>query len=470
LEVAWATVVDAAGHVYVAGLTDSTDFPVLAGIDTSWNGGGYDGFLVKVDGSGTSLAWSSYLGGTGSDRIRDLTIDAAGNLYVVGQTASSNFPVPGGFDTTYGGGGSDAFVTRLDPSGTSLAWSSFLGGNSMDDAWGVAVDLGGNIYVTGVTASSDFPSAGGFDSTLDGEDVFVTKLAVPQANGVACNTNADCISALCEDGVCCAVACGLCASCDAVGSACSVMPVDDAGCGPIDCDFLDVSCRDYTDITAARCATLGVCKASDAAICTLYTDVIGSCEDGSGCTLNDTCNAGVCMSGASLACLPMNECHEAGTCDPLTGLCSEPTKPDGTSCSLGACQDGECVSSGQGGGGTGGVGGEAGASASAGSGAGGHGGNVSTGSGRGGIAESAGGAGGSVEGGSGPFGTSVGGANSATPNPPSPVASDGCDCATPASDRSRPSSSISLLGAALLLAIKRRRAAKRRAASERSRL
>ncbi|MBI4570945.1 MAG: SBBP repeat-containing protein, partial [Chloroflexi bacterium] len=131
--------------------------------------------MTKVNAVGSSLAWSSYLGGTNDDYGYDIAVDAGGNAYVTGYTQSTDFPSAGGFDTTLGG--TDAFVTKVNAAGASLAWSSYLGGASNDYGYGIAVDGSGNAYVTGSTGSTVFPTAGGFDTTLGGGfDAFVTKV------------------------------------------------------------------------------------------------------------------------------------------------------------------------------------------------------------------------------------------------------------------------------------------------------
>jgi beta-propeller repeat-containing protein len=168
---------DSAGNVYVTGHTSSSDFPTPGGFDTVHGGGlADDAFVTKVDAAGSSLAWSSYLGGGNDDYGRSVAVDSAGNAYVTGDTYSSDFPTTGGFDSTYGGS-IDAFVAKVDAAGSSLAWSSYLGGGNHDYGRSVAVDSAGNAYVAGYTYSSDFPTSGGFDTTLMGSiDAFVTKV------------------------------------------------------------------------------------------------------------------------------------------------------------------------------------------------------------------------------------------------------------------------------------------------------
>ena len=156
----------------VSGSTPSPDW-VSGGFDTTLCGGS-DAFVAKLTPSGTHL-WSTYLGGDDGDYGTGIAVDPSGNVVVTGYTESPDW-VSGGFDTTLGGG-SDAFVAKLSPSGTHL-WSTYVGGDSYDGGWGgIAVDPSGNVVVSGSTHSPDWVS-GGFDTTLGGgQDAFVAKLS-----------------------------------------------------------------------------------------------------------------------------------------------------------------------------------------------------------------------------------------------------------------------------------------------------
>ncbi len=185
-----AIAVDAAGNAYVVGYnTASSNFPTTSGaFDTSYNGGN-DAFVTKVNSTGTGLVYSTFLGGSGNDEGHSIAVDAAGNAYVMGyNTTSSNFPTTSGaFDTTLTGE-SDAFVTKLNPAGTGLVYSTFLGGGSYDYGFGLAVDATGNAYVTGATGSSDFlTTPGAFDTSYSGGDAFVTKVN-PAGTGLVYST------------------------------------------------------------------------------------------------------------------------------------------------------------------------------------------------------------------------------------------------------------------------------------------
>lgn len=164
---------DASGNVWVVGLTNSTNFPTPGGFQTSLSGN-YDTFIAKLSSAGT-LAWGSYLGGPGNDIGCAIATDAAGNVWVTGETGMDGFPTSGGFQTTYGGF-MDGFVARITSEG-ALSWSSYLGGNGEDHGYGVAVDASGNGWVTGHTASGNFPASGGLQSTFAGyADAYLVKI------------------------------------------------------------------------------------------------------------------------------------------------------------------------------------------------------------------------------------------------------------------------------------------------------
>ncbi|WP_217697922.1 Ig-like domain-containing protein, partial [Sinomonas mesophila] len=179
--------VDSAGNAYVTGTTTSTDFPTTTGaFDTAANGGA-DAFVTKLDATGTSLVYSTYLGGTSTENGTGIAVNSAGNAYVSGFTNSVNFPTTlGAFDTSLGGS-SDAFVTKLNVAGTALVYSTYLGGSGPDNPTicsagptgcnGIAVDALGNAYVTGQTLFG-FPTTPGAFATspIGGFDAFVAKL------------------------------------------------------------------------------------------------------------------------------------------------------------------------------------------------------------------------------------------------------------------------------------------------------
>src|SRR6266404_5101104 len=176
--------VDSAGNAYVTGYTTSTDFPITPGaFQTVCNGGSGcsqygDAFVAKINAAGSALVYSTYLGGNSYDTSSRVAVDSSGNAYVTGQTSSTDFPTtPGAFQTIFGGR-SDAFVTKFNPSGSALVYSTYLGGSLWDEGSGIAVESAGNAYVTGATGSADFPTINPLQPTFGGgyDDAFVSKL------------------------------------------------------------------------------------------------------------------------------------------------------------------------------------------------------------------------------------------------------------------------------------------------------
>jgi hypothetical protein len=176
LDQGWAIAVDGVGAAYVTGTTQSTNFPTLSAYQATSHGG-FDAFVAKLSPAGTALVYSTYLGGSGDESGQGIGVDAAGSAYVAGWTSSTNFPTHSAYQPA-NQGEDDVFVTKLTPAGSALVYSTYLGGSDMDDAWGVAVDGAGSAYVTGVTASTNFPTLSAYQATLQGGyDAFVTKLS-----------------------------------------------------------------------------------------------------------------------------------------------------------------------------------------------------------------------------------------------------------------------------------------------------
>ncbi|MEP6910697.1 MAG: SBBP repeat-containing protein [Actinomycetota bacterium] len=177
--------IDGAGNAYVTGTTTSPDFPTTPGaFDTSLNGSPLwycvvDAFVSKLNATGSELLYSTYLGGSCSEPHADIAVDGAGDAYVTGSTESDDFPITAGAFDTSPDVGTDAFVTKLNAAGSDLLYSTFLAGSGSDSGDGIAVDGAGSAYVTGSTASSDFPTTPGvIDTENNGLDAFVTKLNV----------------------------------------------------------------------------------------------------------------------------------------------------------------------------------------------------------------------------------------------------------------------------------------------------
>ncbi|MEW5986901.1 MAG: SBBP repeat-containing protein [Chloroflexota bacterium] len=179
-DIANGMAVDSDGSAYLVGTSSSGNFPVTAGAyDPTFNGDS-DGVLIKLTDTG-ALVYSTFLGGGVGDSADAIALDGAGAIYVIGYTSSPNFPTTlEAFDSSYNGGDGvgDAFVTKLNPAGDALLYSTFLGGPDDDDGNRIVVDNQGNAYLTGWTSSSTFPTTpGAFDTTFAGiHDAFVTKL------------------------------------------------------------------------------------------------------------------------------------------------------------------------------------------------------------------------------------------------------------------------------------------------------
>jgi hypothetical protein len=173
-----AIAVDTSGNAYVTGFTSSTNFPTANAFQSTLAGSN-NAFITKINASGSALVYSTYLGGSASDGGNAIAVDTSGNAYVTGITSSTNFPTANAVQPSYGVGMSDVFVTKLNPSGSALVYSTYLGGSATaDTGLGIAVDGSGNAYVTGYTGSASFPTtAGAFQTAYGGQgDAFVSKI------------------------------------------------------------------------------------------------------------------------------------------------------------------------------------------------------------------------------------------------------------------------------------------------------
>ncbi|HZT23370.1 MAG TPA: SBBP repeat-containing protein [Verrucomicrobiae bacterium] len=182
-DAAYGLAVDATGDAYVAGATESPDFPLRNALYSGIHGGtvpnvGYfaDAFVTELGPAGSNLVYSTYLGGNNTDAAYALAVDAAGNAYVTGLTYSTNFPVTtNAFQKQIGVRNwayqayynANAFVTEIGAGGSNLVYSSYFGGTNFDAGEGIAVDAGGSIYVSGWTASTNFPTTNAVDQMLN---------------------------------------------------------------------------------------------------------------------------------------------------------------------------------------------------------------------------------------------------------------------------------------------------------------
>ncbi len=171
-----AVAVDSDGNAYITGVTASDGILLVNPFQTS-NRGLTDGFVLKLDPTGSTVIYSTYFGGSGNDEGHSIAIDAAGNAYVTGLTSSSDFPTTSNAAQRTKAANQEGYLLKLNPAGNNILYATYLGGNGDDRGMGVAVDPKGGIYVTGLTGSTDFPVVGGFQTTNMGglADVFVTK-------------------------------------------------------------------------------------------------------------------------------------------------------------------------------------------------------------------------------------------------------------------------------------------------------
>ncbi|MGC9196490.1 MAG: SBBP repeat-containing protein [Syntrophobacteraceae bacterium] len=173
----WGIALDSAGNAYVTGLTTSTDFPLAAPLYSSLPTGTH-AFVTEIKAGGQALYYSTYLGGSGDDEAYAIAVDGAGNAFVTGSTDSTNFPTKNPYQATYGGSGSNAFVTEIAAGGGSLVYSTYLRGSQDGWANAIAVDGLGNTYVAGATPATDFPVSNALQSANAGNyDAFATAIA-----------------------------------------------------------------------------------------------------------------------------------------------------------------------------------------------------------------------------------------------------------------------------------------------------
>ena len=181
-DIASSIAIDSSGNIYVAGVTNSENFPTTVGAyDTTYNAS--DVFISKLSADLSTLLASTYLGAGASDSASSITIDPSGNVYVTGYTYSSNFPTtPGAYDQKFNSSDyADIFISKLSPDLTTLLASTFLGGGENDSATALMTDASGNVYVTGWTFSDNFPTTtGAFDQKYNSthrRDAFISKLS-----------------------------------------------------------------------------------------------------------------------------------------------------------------------------------------------------------------------------------------------------------------------------------------------------
>ena len=173
--------VDDAGRASVTGTTESADFPRMNAVQPIYGGGLNDAFVAQLTADGSALVYATYLGGANDDGGKGIAVDGAGQVSVTGQTRSPDFPTQNPLQPALVGG-ADAFVAQLTPDGSALNFSTYLGGSSLETGWGIAVDGAGRASVMGSTSSTDFPTQNPLQpANAGGSDAFVAQLSADGA-------------------------------------------------------------------------------------------------------------------------------------------------------------------------------------------------------------------------------------------------------------------------------------------------
>ena len=178
---------DAEGNIYVTGITRSDDFPTTPGAyDTTFNGN-RDAFVTKFAPDGSAVLYSTYLGGGGLDQGQDIKVSPTGEAYVTGVAGSASFPVTvGAYQTGFRGGGRDAFVAKLNASGSDLVYSTYIGGSGNDRSTGIVLHASGDVFVCGDTGSLDYPVTPGAYHVMNPEwGCFVSRISADGSELVA---------------------------------------------------------------------------------------------------------------------------------------------------------------------------------------------------------------------------------------------------------------------------------------------
>ncbi len=174
---AYDIAVDLDGNAYVSGRTFSNNFPTISAFQEDKKSA-WDAFLTKVNAAGSALIYSTYLGGNGNDAVYGIAVDPFQNVYLTGETASTDFPMVSPLQGTHAGGGSDAFITKMNVVGMALIYSTYHGGSGFDKSHGIAIDGKGSVYLTGETRSVNFPVLFNRQNWVGGgTDAFVSKIS-----------------------------------------------------------------------------------------------------------------------------------------------------------------------------------------------------------------------------------------------------------------------------------------------------
>ncbi|MHA2296531.1 MAG: SBBP repeat-containing protein [Candidatus Hodarchaeales archaeon] len=182
-------ILDSDNNVYITGRTLSYDFPVTDNASDSSYNYGYDAFVTKLSNDGSTLIFSTYIGGSGDDYGRAIMLDNENNVYIAGSTTSKDFPTTSNaYDSTYNGGAKDIFIVKLSADGSEILYSTYIGGKNTETCTSLALDSSGNMCFTGATRSIDYPTTDnafnsmysggtGASESWVGGDVYITKLS-----------------------------------------------------------------------------------------------------------------------------------------------------------------------------------------------------------------------------------------------------------------------------------------------------
>ena len=304
--------VDSSGNAYVEGITSSSDFPVTTGAFQTTNKGNGDAFVFKLNPTGTGLVYATYLGGSGgefgdSSDHGGIAIDPSGDAYVTAGTTSSDFPVTtGAFQTTLKAG-NNAFVSELNPSGSGLVYSTYLGGTGSDTGREIAVDSAGDAFVVGDTVSSDFPLVRPTQAAYGGgQDGFVTKIA-PGGASLLFSTYLGGSGYENPKGI--ALQGGTLAVTGATGSSDfpTVKPFQASNAGPGDGFVTSYNIIDLLNLTQSASTTLA--SEGQSVTYTMAVSNDGSDGDATGVTLTDPLPAGVTYVSATPS---QGSCSQSG--------------------------------------------------------------------------------------------------------------------------------------------------------------
>jgi len=186
-----AIAVDGTGAAYITGSTKSTNFPTLNPYQATLNGS-QNAFVTKINPVGNTLAYSTYLGGNNGSVLglsgNSIAVDSSGCAYVTGSTNATDFPILNAFQSANGGGGTDAFLTKFNPAGNSVAFSTYLGGNGDDIGFGIALDPSNDIYLAVYTSSTNMPMVNPIQSTLPGSGSIFVGEFTPTASSLIYST------------------------------------------------------------------------------------------------------------------------------------------------------------------------------------------------------------------------------------------------------------------------------------------